>query len=331
MFEIKRYELLLRAEEPIAHHSESFGNSAVFMRQKTRMPDGTFVHVPHVTGDTMRHGLREAVAYALLDAAGLLDSPSLSEAALRLLFAGGMITGNGDGSTIKLDEYRKMIDLLPSLALLGGCAGNRTIPGKLTCGSLVLVCEETLHLLPEWVHQYAATEKIAIDTQRAHVEEVQRVRMDPSLVPAKRALLTEGERGRIEGRLLKSEAASEEGDHAGKDDAKSTMMPRRFETLVAGSLFFWRVSATCHSQLDVDTFHVMIAALMNNCRVGGKKGTGHGLLKPVAGCNVAVARPAEATTSIDVASLAPRLGEMFRAHVKERASQVADLLRTVDA
>ncbi|MGH8630893.1 MAG: hypothetical protein ACREU7_09045, partial [Burkholderiales bacterium] len=117
MMERKRLEFILEARSPIAHHQETFGNTAVLMRQKVRQPDGSFAAVPIITGDTMRHGLREAGTYCLLDCAGLLGE-ALTEQALRLLFAGGMVTGSG--SVVKLDEYREMVDLVPTLALLGG-------------------------------------------------------------------------------------------------------------------------------------------------------------------------------------------------------------------
>ncbi len=62
-----RYEFVLEAALPIAHHEGTFGNEAVIMRRKIRQKDG-WAKVPIVTGDTMRHGMREAAAYVLLDA-----------------------------------------------------------------------------------------------------------------------------------------------------------------------------------------------------------------------------------------------------------------------
>lgn len=331
MMEHRRYEFILQAAEPIAHHSESFGNTAILMRRKTRQPDGSFVAIPIITGDTMRHGVREAAAYALLDAAGLLDESKLTEAALRLLFAGGMITGGSDASTVKLDDYRKMSELIPSLPLLGGCAMNRCIPGKMSVGDATLICDETMHLMPAWVRDYLADTKTAIDTHRAHVEEVQRVRMDPTLTPGKRLLLSADERAKSEGRLLASEAASETGDAVAREDNKSSMMPRRFETVVAGSLFHWRVSCVVHSALDDDTLHTALGVFLSSARVGGKKGTGHGLLTAVTAHKIDVARPSENTTALDPGALAPKIGDLFRAHVKERASEVATFLSQVVA
>jgi len=75
------------------------------LRQLVLQPNGTRAKVQIVTGDTMRHGLREASSYMLLEAAGLLDQ-KLTEEALRLLFSGGMVTGSS-GSGVKLDERYK--------------------------------------------------------------------------------------------------------------------------------------------------------------------------------------------------------------------------------
>lgn len=325
----KRYEFVLEAAEPIAHHAESFGNEAIAMRRKIRAPAG-WTSIPIVTADTMRHGLREASAYALLDAAGLLDNPSLSEAALRLLFAGGMVTGKSGGA-VKLDSYRALCDLIPPLALLGGCAQNRIIPGRMVVEDATLVCVETAGFVPAWVTDFAGDRFGAMDVSRACVEEVQRVRMDPALVPEKRRLLTASDAATAEHRLLASEAASEVDDARGGAQSKSSMMPRRFERIAQGSLFSWAVEATVYSELELDTFHVMLSSFLARARVGGKKGTGHGLLRLLAAENIAIRRSADESKAMDIAALAPRVGEAFRAHVHAHADELAWALENVDA
>jgi hypothetical protein len=328
-----RFEFILRAVQPIAHHSESLGNISLLMRRKIRQTDGSFAQVPIVTGDTMRHGMREASTYALLDAAGLLRSPDLSEAALRLLFSGGMITGSSGGA-VKLGDYREMVDLIPPLALFGGCAQNRAIPGRLFVDDALLICVETYHLLPEWALEWVAQAQGTPDLQscRAHVEEETRVRMDPTLDPGKRRLLTASSQGDVSQRMLLSEEASGEGDVIAKDRAKSTMLPRSHEVVVSGSLFHWAVTATCYDDLDRDTFLVSCAAFLSHARVGGKKATGHGLVIPVAGYQVSLGSPAERTSALeDPQELGVRCGSLFRRHVIERAEKISDFLRRVAA
>lgn len=322
-----RYDFVLEAQTPIAHHQENFGNEAVIMRHKVRQADGSFALVPYLTGDTCRHGLREASAYAFLDAAGLLDVGNLGEAALRLLFTGGMVTGRGDASRVSLDAFREMCEMCPPLALLGGCTDNRVVPGRLICDEAKLVCAEQRRFLPEWVTAWEAVGKI--DTCRAHVEEVQRVRMDPSLDPGKRKLLTSGDEVDVTLRLGNSERAHGSDDAPAREDAKSTMMPRRFERLAQGSLFYWSIVCHTYSALDEDTLKVMLSAFLSNARVGGKRGTGHGLLRPVAMRDVTVRRPAEQTTALALDG--QTFGTIFRAHVEERRERIAKWLANVNA
>lgn len=318
-----RFEFVLSAESPIAHHEAVFGNTAVIARRKVRK-NGEWFNVPIVSADAMRHGLREASAYAFLDAAGLL-SESLTEEALRLLFAGGQVTGSAGGG-VKMNEYHEMCELVPMLSLLGGCAQNRVVPGRIWADDAVLICEEAK--IPEWALEVAKP----VESLRQHVEEVQRVRMDPMLDPAKHTMLTAGERERVNLRLLRSETASEMKDAPAKDENKSTMMPRSFERIAQGSLFYWSVTATTYSEIEADTFITMCAAFLADARVGGKRGTGHGLLKPIAGRNVTLSSPSERIETIKPDSLSTaRVGSLFRAHVAERSERIKAFLSKVAA
>jgi len=323
--ETRKYSFVLEAAQPIAHHEGSFGNHAVIMRRRIRQKDGTFVDCPCITADTLRHGMREASAYAFLDAAGLLNDGALSEAALRLLFSGGMVTGRGDAGAVNLDEYRQMCELCPPLALFGGCASNRVIPGRLFVEDAVLLCDESAHYAPEWVS------RDGLSTQRSHVEEVQRVRMDPMLDPGKRKFLSDGAQVEVNKRLSTSEQAHAKDDAIERDESKSTMLPRTFERVVQGSLFTWGVTAHTYSDLDVDTLHVALGVFLSRPVVGGKRGTGHGQLRVVEARHIDVQRPADSVNVVDPTALGVRTGELFRAHVKERASSIAEFLGRVAA
>jgi hypothetical protein len=325
------YEFILEAAQPVCHSQENIGNESVFMRRKVRQNDGSWAMVPYLTGDTMRHGVREAGAYAFLDAAGLLDeggeTTGLGEAALRLLFTGGMVTGRGDASRVSMDAYREMSELCPSLALLGGCTDNRVVTGRVECDEATLICGEQQRYLPEWVLHW---ERLgAVDTCRAHIEIVTRVRMDPTLDPGKRRLLSSGDQVDVTRRLENAERAHHADDALARDDAKSSMMPRNFERLAQGSLFWWGITAYTYSDLDVDTFRVMVAAFLSRARVGGKKGTGHGLLRPVAAQDISVARPAESMNALQLEG--QTFGQLFRAHVADRRDRIRSWLEHVNS
>jgi hypothetical protein len=332
MMEQHKIEILLRAEQPIAHAEGTVGNTSVVMRRKVRMSDGRWTKVPIVTGDTMRHGLREAASYAYLQAAGLLDAGSLSESALRLLFSGGMVTGAA-GDAMRLDEERQWRDFAPHLALLGGCIGNRIVPGKVECGDAWLVCDETAHLVPAWIREHLEAQGVEPSGAKSHVELVQRVRMDPTLNPEKRNLLTSGDSEKVERRLLASDAASHRDDARGKDDAKSTMMPFTYETVAAGSLFYWTLTVRTHSQIERDALSVMLSAFLAHARVGGKRGTGHGLLRAVEarGMRRTGATPAGMDAlALDSETSAPEI-QRWIDHVASRREAIRSWLSTVVA
>jgi hypothetical protein len=326
-----RFEIVIQAEQAIAHAEGTIGNVSVAMTRKVRLPDGAFVRVPIVTGDTMRHKLREAITYATLDAAGLLDTANLSAAALRLLFNGGMLTGRGDANAVKLDEYRALMAALPHLALLGGCANNHMIPGQISVSDALLLCDETKHLAPTWVLEWLAANGITLSTSRAHMDEEQRVRMDATLDPGKRRLLSGEARDHVERRLNASEQAHADDNAVAREASKSTMLPRTAEVIAPGSLFMWDVTATVYSDLDIDTLHTMIAAFLANARVGGKSGTGHGKIRGLIANRVELARPSVQAESVDLTALAPKMGETFRAHVGEHKEALRKVLASVDA
>jgi hypothetical protein len=321
-------EMVLRAEQPIAHHEGAVGNEAVVMRETVFGPTGRKTRVPIVTGDTIRHGLREASARATLEAAGLLDAVH-GESALRLMFAGGSMTKGADA--LRLDEYREMVELFPPLALLGGCAGNRIVPGQIEVGRAYLICEESAHLMPEWVSAWMDELDVERNAARAHIERVQRVRMDPMLRPETRSLLSADARAEVEGRLLRSDSASANEDDAEATKSKSAMLPFAYETIAAGSLFFVRIHARTTTLIESDTLHVMLAAWLARPMVGGKRGTGHGLLRLVEcrGMQRVEMAPSE-SDALSFGASSPEV-ERFRAHVAERAERLGVWLGKVAA
>lgn len=336
-----RIEVLLEAEQPIKHLSESFGNTGVIATKKVRQRDGTFARVPHVSADAMRHGIREAAAYVMLHAIGGTEKPALSEAALRLLFAGGMVTGKGDAGSVRMGEYRKLVEMVPQLAFLGGCAENRTIPGRMDVDDALLVCAESERFLPPWIAEECPGASAA--TYRESMEEVQRVRMDPSLDPGKRRLLDAGDADKIERRLEASERASREDDAVAKDAAKSTMMPRRFERVAQGALFSWRVSVTLYDALDADAFYTAFCAFAGNMVVGGGRAVGHGRMRVVRAQRVVLRSLSDVPQADEVgltvagasggnlAVNGATVGQVFIDHIRARAPQIVEYLKGVNA
>jgi len=157
------------------------------------------------------------------------------------------------------------------------------------------------------------------------------VRMDPTLDPGKRKLLLPDAEVEVTKRLASSESAHDADAAIERDDSKSTMMPRRFERVAQGALFHWSLVCHCYSDLDVDTLHTMLGAFLANARVGGKRGTGHGMLRAITARNIGVRRPAENIDAVDVTALGSTVGSLFTTHVRERAERIREWLSSVNA
>jgi len=295
------------------------------MRKKIVMPNGTVQSVPYITGDCIRNRARRASTFAMLDAAGLLGNESLTEAALKLMFSGGGVTEKGDASVINLDNYRELVALMPTLALFGGCTDNRPLPGQINIDEGNPICSETMHTAPDWVHEYLATNGISVLTQRRLIEEVTRVRMDPSTSPEMVKLLTPSEQVRVNGRLIASERAHEDGDAVEAKKNKSTIMPRSFERMLEGTLFLCGIEARTYNDLEADTFDYTVGCLLNNFTVGGKSNSGHGRLKFVCGNKIHFT-PTSGSLADMGSGLAAKTGTLFKAHVEAHKSQIVDWL-----
>lgn len=339
MFMQKRIGIIFEALTPIAHHEGTYGNHAIIMTREVRkVGGGGWSKVAEVTGDSMRHQMRYGASLAVLRAAGLLGE-HLNEATLRLLFAGGMITGRGDGSNINMDRYRELCELVPPLSILGGCSDNRVIPGKVFVEPATLICNETKRMLPTWVQSWlegdagAARPAELLDEARRHIEVVTRVRMDPTLRPELRHLLTAEAQVNTTQKLRASEAAHETDDAPAARE-KSAMMPHSFERVKHGSLLSWSCLCNLHSALEEDTFNMMLGALiavLESEGIGGKRGTGHGRLRPVAACDIVIDRAEERVAPLDALAIGARAGDLFRAHVAQRSDRIRNFFREMNA
>lgn len=326
-----RFDIILEATTPLKHLAGNEGNIGYLATRQVRLPasvGGGFGAVPIVSGNAMRHALREAASWCLLEASGQMNAHHREEV-IRLLFNGGMLAG-GDGA-ISLAEYRRLVECLPHLSLFGGCSG-RIIPGRLEVDDAILICEETWHLLPPKVQAAALDLRVpdggAIGAANEHRAMETNVRMDSMLSPQHRGLLSEGEAAKVSGRLEAREAAK---DSVEKERTKSTMMPYQSEVLTTGSLLYWRVDATTWSELERDTLRLALAAFLHNARVGGGSGTGHGRLRAVWGESLRWPSLLSAAESTDLAMMTSgKVGELFVEHVASRREAIAAFLREVE-
>lgn len=131
-----RYRATLTA--PFAHGAGNAGNTRLLRTQDVVLPDGTAARVPFLSAGSIRHGLRDALAWHMADTLHL--DGALTKAGVDLLWSGGAVTSTG--AQVDLDMQRRVDELLPGLSMMGYAARSDIHEGTLRVSDAILVCAE---------------------------------------------------------------------------------------------------------------------------------------------------------------------------------------------
>lgn len=319
-----RVEIDATALEALHHGHGTEGNTQVLRRQEIVTPDGEIATVPFISGNSLRHMLRDAGVRYALDAMGVPDA-SMSKGTIDLLFSGGSLGGK---HSLTLAKARRVAELFPILSVLGYSAGTRIQPGKIEMQHLHLVCEENAHRAPAMTE---ATELLR--HAGAFVGEEFGTRHDAGRLPYAQRLL---------GAPKPIEDEKKGRTKAAKDD-DSTQMIYEWEVVLPGARFWGGFGYRDLSPRELDALR---SALSYACegrhhdgylfRVGAKRGTGHGLM---------VWRLAGSVRTVEVVShtpsdtLMPALIERddpgplggYVAHLREHRDEIVSLLEEIGA
>jgi hypothetical protein len=140
-----RLPLRLVAVDAIHHGAGVSGNTTLLRRQTILTGDGTLADVPFVSGNSVRHQLRAALANHAVRMLGVAEH-GLSKRVVDLLWSGGALTSTGN--QIDLDGQRQMDLLAPMVSLLGYSARSDIVSGPLAVDNVHLVCAENRWRLP---------------------------------------------------------------------------------------------------------------------------------------------------------------------------------------
>lgn len=317
------------AIEAIHHGAGTAGNTQVLRRQEVVTEDG-IATVPFVSGNSIRHMLRDAGVRYALDAMGVPDH-TLSKATVDLLFSGGSLGGK---ASMTMAKAREVADLFPILSVLGYSAGSRIQPGKIEVQHMQLHCEENAFRAP-------ALSPMALRPAGAFIGDEFGTRHDVARLPYAQRLLG----------APKAQLALEEAPAAGKKtkapkDEETTQMIFDWETVLPGSRFWGGLSYRELSPRELDALR---SALSYACegihhdggylfRVGAKRGTGHGLMSwRLAGSIRAVATPVH-TPSGEMLPAVRREDEPvtewlaeYVAHLRAHKDRIVTLLEEVSS
>lgn len=140
-----RIPLTFEAVEPISHGAGTSGNTQRLRTTDVVLPDGRVAAVPYVSGNSVRHGLRAALAWHLVRTLDVAEG-SLSKRVVDLVWSGGALTTTGNQADLAMN--RRVHTLLPGLGLLGYSAQSDIVAGTLWVDNVHLVCQENQNRLP---------------------------------------------------------------------------------------------------------------------------------------------------------------------------------------
>lgn len=131
---------------PFHHGAGAAGNTSLLRTQDVVQPDGTVARVPFLSAASIRHALRDALAWHTAHTLNI-EPGTLSKGTVDLLWTGGAVSSTG--SRTDLDMIRRVNEHYPALAMLGYAAKSDIITGTLRASDMILVCQENDWRLPE--------------------------------------------------------------------------------------------------------------------------------------------------------------------------------------
>lgn len=139
-----RLPLALLALDPISHGAGNAGNTQL-LRTQAHIWQGRRVELPYVSGNSIRHRLRDALAWHLVRT---LDVPELGLArrVVDLLWSGGALTSTGNKADLNM--IRRVAQTLLGTSTLGYSAQSDIVAGTLYVDNAHLVCAENTSRMP---------------------------------------------------------------------------------------------------------------------------------------------------------------------------------------
>ena len=124
---------------PFHHGAGTSGNSALLRTHEVITPDGTTASVPFLSAASIRHALRDRVAWHLATTLNI-ERRSLPKAAVDLLWTGGAVTTTGAQTDLQM--MRDIEEALPNVSLFGYAAKSDIVEGHLRASDMILACTE---------------------------------------------------------------------------------------------------------------------------------------------------------------------------------------------
>lgn len=250
-----RLDLDVTAVDAIHHGAGVSGNTQLLRTQEIVEPDGSPARVPFISGNSLKHLIRDgAVRFALH--AMQVPKGSLSKAVVDLLFSGGHLSKGGQ--SLDLEQARQVAELFPALSLLGYSAGNWMSGSRIQVNNLHMVCAENSFRTPARLKGLPHSEQ----RSAALRSEEFGTRHEASKQPHVDRMLSAEERKALEAAVSDAKQARDDGGSAVKRKGSSQMI-YEFQTIKAGSKFF---GAILYHDLSMHELAALKSGLSWSCK-----------------------------------------------------------------
>lgn len=318
-------DMVATALDPLHHGAGTIGNVQVLRTQAVILDDGSEARIPFVSGNSIKHLLRDGGARFAIEALGI-ENGALSKGMVDLLWSGGGLTKGG--SAVSIGKARELERLFPLLAVLGYGAGNTMTASKLRVDHLHLVCAENAWRMPAALLDTPHARLLAGEYQGEEFG----TRHDALRDPTASRVLDVQTRTMIEGE--RSDKAKDKS--ASEKVRDSAQMIYEFETVKAGARFWGRIGFRDLTPLEVGALQ---ASLGRSCQgmhgdayvyhLGAKAAVGFGRLAvSFTGSLRHIARPVE-----NEADALTRFGadagavSEYLSHLRENRAAIIDAIR----
>lgn len=246
---------------PLSHIGESIGPDSYLSQDVIIGPDSKPIECFIFSGNAFRGILRDTAAIYMLGKLGELKLPL---SVFYLLFSGGSLSGD---HSVDIDQARAYRKNIPMLSVFGGGVGNQILSGKIKVGSMYPMVIECQRVLPEYLRQDDAP------SWRQWTFEKSFTRMDDAKNDNRAHYIQEELLAMDNGDTPKLEGGKKK-----KDDAPQQMR-YSIELLAAGSSLYQRIDLCDMSDLELGAFVSSLVEFSKASYIGGKSGTGHGLVE----------------------------------------------------
>ena len=239
---------------PLSHIGESIGIDSYLSQDIIIGPDGKPIECFVFSGNAFRGQLRDMAAIYMTKKLGNIK---YNPAVFYLLFSGGSLGGD---QSVDIDQARMYRRNIPMLSIFGGGVGNQILTGKLKIGGMYPLVRECQRILPQQLRQEDAASWKQWTFEKSYT------RMDDVKNDNRRQYLQENNQDAL---LLE-----------GKKEKKETPQQMRYsvEMLAAGSMLYQRIDLCDMSELELGAFVSAFVEFSKSPYIGGKSGTGHGLI-----------------------------------------------------